>query len=85
MTPFPEIAPFRVDQVIQAPLPMAYLFIAQGLTALLIQIAGILKRRRLWVGAVITFLMLVLAPPTFSTCSRSGNLISRRRGSSMPA
>ena len=70
MTPFPEIAPFRVDQVIQAPLPMAYLFIAQGLTALLIQIAGILQRRRLWVGAVITFLMLVLV---FFTLASWGN------------
>ncbi|MEB3303995.1 MAG: hypothetical protein VKK99_05310 [Cyanobacteriota bacterium] len=70
MTPFPEIAPFRVDQVIQAPLPMAYLFIAQGLTALLIQIAGILQRRRLWLGAVVTFLMLVLV---FFTLASWGN------------
>lgn len=70
VTPFPDVAPFRIDQVMQAPLPMAYLFAAQGLLALLIQIAGILRRRRLWLGAVITFLALVLV---FFTLASWGN------------
>ena len=68
--PFPDVAPFRVDQVMQAPLPMAVLFLAQGLLALLIQIAGILNRRRLWLTAVVTFLCLVLV---FFTLASWGN------------
>lgn len=67
---FPEVAPFRVDQVMQAPLAMAGLFVAQGVAAIVIHIAAVQQRRRLWLGAVGALLLLVLL---FFTLASWGN------------
>lgn len=77
---FPEVAPFRIDQVMQAPLPMAYLFVAQGLAAIVIHIAGVQQRRRLWLGAVLALLLLVLL---FFTLASWGNSDTTRFSYSM--
>jgi hypothetical protein len=70
VAPFPDIAPFRVDQVMQAPRAMAFLFVAQGVASIVIHIAGVQQRRRLWRGAVIALLLLVLL---FFTLASWGN------------
>jgi len=58
--PFPLVAPFRVDQVTQAPQLLAALFWAQVALALAIQLAAVLRRPRLWWAAVAIFLGLIL-------------------------
>jgi hypothetical protein len=58
--PFPLVAPFRVDQVTQAPQLLAALFWAQVALALAIQLAAVLRRPRLWWVAVAIFLGLIL-------------------------
>ncbi len=57
---FPLVAPFRVDQVTQAPQLLAALFWAQVALALAIQLAAVLRRPRLWWAAVAIFLGLIL-------------------------
>lgn len=68
--PFPTAAPFRVDQVMVAPLAMTGLFVAQGLLAVLIHVAGVQQRWRLWRSGVIGLLLLVLV---FFTLASWGN------------
>lgn len=70
LPPFPEVAPFRVDQVMQAPVPMAALFVAQGVAAIVIHIAAVQQRRRLWLAAVVALLLLVAL---FFTLASWGN------------
>ncbi|MCP9819276.1 hypothetical protein KBZ18_07195 [Synechococcus sp. Cruz-9H2] len=69
-TAFPLEAPFRIDQVTQAPGLMAALFLAQVLMALLIHLAGAYRRPRLWWGAAVVLLLLVLV---FFTLASWGN------------
>lgn len=68
--PFPTAAPFRVDQVMAAPALMTGLFVAQGLLAILIHLAGARSRWRLWWGGVISLLVLVFV---FFTLASWGN------------
>jgi hypothetical protein len=68
--PFPLEAPFRIDQVTQAPGLMAALFLAQVLMALLMHLAGACQRPRLWWGAAVVLLLLVLV---FFTLASWGN------------
>ena len=68
--PFPLVAPFRIDQVTQAPQLMAALFWAQVALALAIQLAAVLRRPRLWWAAVGMFLALILI---FFTLASWGN------------
>ena len=68
--PFPTTAPFRVDQVMAAPALMTGLFVAQGLLAILIHLAGAQRRWRLWWGGVIGLVLLVLV---FFTLASWGN------------
>ncbi len=68
--PFPLVAPFRVDQVTQAPQLLAALFWAQVALALAIQLAAVLRRPRLWWAAVAIFLGLILI---FFTLASWGN------------
>ncbi len=67
---FPLEAPFRIDQVTQAPGLMAALFLAQVLMALLMHLAGACRRPRLWWGAAVLLLLLVLV---FFTLASWGN------------
>jgi hypothetical protein len=67
---FPLEAPFRIDQVTQAPGLMAALFLAQVLMALLMHLAGACQRPRLWWGAAVVLLLLVLV---FFTLASWGN------------
>jgi hypothetical protein len=67
---FPLEAPFRIDQVTQAPGLMAALFLAQVLMALLLHLAGACQRPRLWWGAAVVLLLLVLV---FFTLASWGN------------
>jgi hypothetical protein len=68
--PFPTAAPFRVDQVMVAPLGMTGLFVAQGLLAILIHVAAVKRRWPLWRAGVIGLLLLVFA---FFTLASWGN------------
>lgn len=68
--PFPLVAPFRIDQVTQAPQLLAALFWAQVVLALAIQLAAVLRRPRLWWAAVAVFLGLILI---FFTLASWGN------------
>ncbi len=68
--PFPLVAPFRIDQVTQAPQLMAALFWAQVAMALAIQLTAVLQRPRLWWAAVGLFLGLILI---FFTLASWGN------------
>lgn len=68
--PFPLVAPFRIDQVTQAPQLMAALFWAQVALALAINLAAVLRRPRLWWAAVAVFLGLILI---FFTLASWGN------------
>ena len=68
--PFPLVAPFRIDQVTQAPQLMAALFWAQVALALAIQLTAVLRRPRLWWAAVGLFLGLILI---FFTLASWGN------------
>jgi hypothetical protein len=68
--PFPLVAPFRIDQVTQAPQLLAALFWAQVALALAIQLAAVLRRPRLWWAAVGMFLALILI---FFTLASWGN------------
>ena len=68
--PFPLVAPFRIDQVTQAPQLMAALFWAQVALALAIQLTAVLRRPRLWWVAVGLFLGLILI---FFTLASWGN------------
>jgi len=68
--PFPLVAPFRIDQVTQAPQLMAALFWAQVALALAIHLAAVLRRPRLWWAAVAVFLGLILI---FFTLASWGN------------
>ncbi len=68
--PFPLVAPFRIDQVTQAPQLLAGLFWAQVALALAIQLAAVLRRPRLWWAAVGMFLALILI---FFTLASWGN------------
>ena len=68
--PFPLVAPFRIDQVTQAPQLLAALFWAQVVLALAIQLAAVLRRPRLWWAAVGMFLALILI---FFTLASWGN------------
>ena len=68
--PFPLVAPFRIDQVTQAPQLLAALFWAQVLLALAIQLTAVLRRPRLWWAAVGMFLALILI---FFTLASWGN------------
>jgi len=70
ITSFPSAAPYRIDQVTEAPFLMAGLFLAQGVAALLIHVAAATQRPRLWKGGVITLLALVLL---FFTLASWGN------------
>lgn len=67
---FPLTAPYRIDQVTQAPQAMAGLFALEVLLALLIHWAALRQRRRLWWGAVAGLLGLVLV---FFTLASWGN------------
>ncbi len=67
---FPSEAPFRVDQVMVAPALMVGIFMGQGLLALLIHIAGVQRRPRLWLAAVVCFLVSVAV---FFTLASWGN------------
>jgi hypothetical protein len=68
--PFPLVAPFRIDQVTQAPQLLAALFWAQVALALAIHLAAVLRRPRLWWAAVAVFLGLILI---FFTLASWGN------------
>jgi hypothetical protein len=68
--PFPLVAPFRIDQVTQAPQLLAALFWAQVVLALAIHLAAVLRRPRLWWAAVGMFLALILI---FFTLASWGN------------
>jgi hypothetical protein len=68
--PFPLVAPFRIDQVTQAPQLLAALFWAQVALALAIHLAAVLRRPRLWWAAVGMFLALILI---FFTLASWGN------------
>lgn len=68
--PFPSEAPYRVDQVMAAPLALTGLFVAQGLLAILIHVAGAQRRQRLWLGGVLALLLLVCV---FFTLASWGN------------
>jgi len=68
--PFPLVAPFRIDQVTQAPQLLAALFWAQVALALAIQLTAVLRRPRLWWAAVGMFLALILI---FFTLASWGN------------
>ena len=68
--PFPLVAPFRIDQVTQAPQLLAALFWAQVALALAIHLAAVLRRPRLWWAAVVVFLGLILI---FFTLASWGN------------
>ena len=68
--PFPLVAPFRIDQVTQAPQLLAALFWGQVALALAIQLAAVLRRPRLWWAAVGMFLVLILI---FFTLASWGN------------
>jgi hypothetical protein len=68
--PFPLVAPFRIDQVTQAPQLLAALFWAQVVLALAIHLAAVLRRPRLWWAAVAVFLGLILI---FFTLASWGN------------
>ena len=67
---FPSAAPYRIDQVTEAPFLLAGLFLAQVLAALLIHLAAAYQRPRLWMGGVIALLLLVLV---FFTLASWGN------------
>jgi hypothetical protein len=67
---FPLTAPYRIDQVTQAPLLMAALFALEVLLALLIQWAALRGHRRLLWGAAAGLLGLVLV---FFTLASWGN------------
>ena len=68
--PFPTEAPFRVDQVMAAPALMTGLFVGQGLLAILIHVAGVQRRPRLWWGGVVALLVSVAV---FFTLASWGN------------
>jgi hypothetical protein len=70
ITVFPSAAPYRIDQVTEAPFLLAGLFLAQVLAALLIHLAAAYQRPRLWMGGVIALLVLVLV---FFTLASWGN------------
>ena len=59
IAPFPTIAPFRIDQVMAAPLQMALLFCSQVLLAGLMSWAARRERLRLWNGLALLLLALV--------------------------
>ena len=67
---FPLAAPFRIDQVTQAPLLLVGLFVAEGLLAMLVHLAGVRGWRRLWWGALAALLALVAV---FFTLASWGN------------
>ncbi|MCS5691536.1 hypothetical protein NZK33_06000 [Cyanobium sp. FGCU-6] len=67
---FPPAAPFRIDQVTQAPLLLVTLFVAEGLLAILIHWAAVRGRQRIWWGALAVLLALVAV---FFTLASWGN------------
>lgn len=67
---FPSAAPYRIDQVTEAPFLLAGLFLAQVVAALVIHLAAAYRRPRLWLGGVIALLVLVLV---FFTLASWGN------------
>ncbi|MCS5698530.1 hypothetical protein NZK32_05665 [Cyanobium sp. FGCU-52] len=67
---FPLAAPFRIDQVTQAPALLVSLFVAEGLLAILIHWAAVRGRQRIWWGALAGLLALVCV---FFTLASWGN------------
>jgi len=67
---FPLAAPFRIDQVTEAPVLLVSLFVAEGLLAILIHWAAVRGRQRLWWGALAALLALVTV---FFTLASWGN------------
>lgn len=67
---FPLSAPFRIDQVTQAPGLLVGLFVAEGLLAMLLHLAAVRGWRRLWWGALGMLLTLVAV---FFTLASWGN------------
>ena len=67
---FPLSAPFRIDQVTQAPGLLVGLFVAEGLLAILLHLAAVRGWRRLWWGALAALLSLVAL---FFTLASWGN------------
>jgi hypothetical protein len=67
---FPSAAPYRIDQVTEAPFLLAGLFLAQVVAALVIHLAAAYRRPRLWLGGAIALLVLVLV---FFTLASWGN------------
>ncbi|MEB3256150.1 MAG: hypothetical protein VKJ05_07170 [Synechococcaceae cyanobacterium] len=67
---FPLAAPFRIDQVSQAPLLLVSLFVAEGLLAMLVHLAAVRGWQRLWWGALAGLLALVAL---FFTLASWGN------------
>jgi len=59
LTPFPTVAPFRIDQVKAAPVLMLALFCGQLLIAALMSWAAWRQRPRLWTGLGLLLLVLV--------------------------
>jgi hypothetical protein len=54
----PQEAPFRIDQVRQAPGLMTSLFLAQILSAAVLSWAGVRRQRRLWIAAAVALVAL---------------------------
>lgn len=67
---FPLQAPFRIDQVTEAPVLMGTLFLTQVVMALWIHLSGVKSRPRQWIVAVIVLLTLVFV---FFTLGSWGN------------
>ncbi len=67
---FPLAAPYRIDQVTQAPTLLVSLFVAEGLLAILIHWAAVRGRQRIWWGALAALLALVAV---FFTLASWGN------------
>ena len=67
---FPLSAPFRIDQVTQAPGLLVGLFVAEGLLAMVLHLAAVRGWRRLWWGALGMLLTLVAV---FFTLASWGN------------
>ena len=59
MLPFPTRAPFRIDQVTAAPLPLTLLTLALVATAVVMTLAARNDRRRQWVAGAILLPLLV--------------------------